>query len=47
MSSLTSGRSILDVGCGSGLFMDFSKRKGWTPVGIEPSRLVAKQAKKR
>ncbi len=44
-SKLTQGRNLLDVGCGAGLFMNFSKKKGWNVTGIEPSNLAALEAK--
>lgn len=33
----TSGCSILDIGCGTGAFLNFFKRNGWDVHGIEPS----------
>ena len=44
ISKLTNGKNILDVGCGAGNFMAFSKKRGWNPVGIEPSNMAAKRA---
>jgi len=29
--------ALLDVGCGTGDFLEFSKQKGWRVVGIEPN----------
>ena len=29
--------TLLDVGCGTGDFLEFSKQKGWRVVGIEPN----------
>jgi len=30
-------RSILDIGCGSGFFLEFMRRHGWRVSGIDPS----------
>lgn len=45
-----SGRStgrILDVGCGTGLFLNEMKRAGWAAAGVEPSPGAAAYARKR
>jgi len=34
-------RRILDVGSGPGFFLDFGKKRGWCPLGIEPSQIAA------
>jgi len=38
---------ILDIGCGSGEFLEFMKNSGWKVVGIEPSEEAFNQAKKK
>ena len=39
--------SILDIGCGTGDFLDICKRSNWKTVGIEPDDQVRKVASKR
>lgn len=34
----SSGRSLLDVGCGAGQWVDFASEHGWTALGIDLSR---------
>jgi SAM-dependent methyltransferase len=34
-------RRILDIGSGPGLFLLTGKKRGWTPVGVEPSQQAA------
>jgi SAM-dependent methyltransferase len=38
-------RSLLDIGCGLGLFSQIGAERGWTPVGIEPARQSASYAR--
>ncbi|MBW2292060.1 MAG: class I SAM-dependent methyltransferase [Deltaproteobacteria bacterium] len=38
---------VLDVGCGSGLFLEQVGRAGWTGTGIEPSPALCDHARKR
>ena len=40
-------RTILDIGCGSGEFLEFMKNSGWKAFGIEPSKEVFKKAKEK
>ena len=47
LSHLTSGRRILDVGCGSGMFLEYASRKAWDCTGIEPSEMAAAEAMRR
>jgi len=37
----SSKKSLLDIGSGPGLFLDFGRRRGWEVKGIEPSKLAA------
>jgi len=41
-----SHKSILDIGCGSGYFLDFGQRRGWSCMGIEPSLGAYNHAKR-
>jgi 2-polyprenyl-3-methyl-5-hydroxy-6-metoxy-1,4-benzoquinol methylase len=44
ISSFTSkGSSLLDVGCGTGEFLNVCKRAGWNVIGVEPSEEARKQ----
>jgi SAM-dependent methyltransferase len=36
VNSLSNGRHILDIGCGTGEFLNVCKRAGWYTQGIEP-----------
>ena len=36
--------SILDIGCGTGEFLNFCKKNNWITKGVEPSSLARKQA---
>lgn len=38
-------RFIFDVGCGSGFFLEFMRRRGWWVSGIDPSREHIRYAK--
>ena len=38
-------KTILDIGCGPGFFLQRAKEKGWNVLGIEPSSVAAKYAK--
>jgi 2-polyprenyl-3-methyl-5-hydroxy-6-metoxy-1,4-benzoquinol methylase len=37
INKLTKGKNILDIGCGTGAFLDVCKNNGWNVFGIEPS----------
>jgi spore coat polysaccharide biosynthesis predicted glycosyltransferase SpsG/SAM-dependent methyltransferase len=37
--------TLLDVGCSGGLLLEFAIRRGWTGVGIEPSRAAVEEAR--
>ena len=39
-----SSGSVLDIGCGTGEFLNACKQKGFNPFGIEPSKLARSQA---
>ena len=43
----TPGKSILDIGCGTGVFLNFLKAKGWKTYGVEPSIVAGEIAKKK
>ena len=45
IKKLKQGASILDVGCGSGRDLRYFKRSGYLPVGLEPSRKLARYAR--
>lgn len=36
---------ILDIGCGTGDFLETCKNEGWKTVGVEPSSIAGSQAK--
>jgi len=40
----TDGKTLLDVGCGKGEFLNVAEKKGWQVYGIEPSRNLANYA---
>jgi SAM-dependent methyltransferase len=40
IGSRSPGR-LLDVGCATGVFLDFAKRRGWTVEGVEPGAAAA------
>lgn len=37
-------RRILDIGCGPGFFLQRGKERGWSGIGVEPSRQAAEHA---
>jgi len=43
----TKGRTLLDIGSGPGHFLACGKKRGWKAVGIEPSSLAVRYARKR
>lgn len=42
LNKYTQGKNLLDVGCGTGAFLEYSNKKGWNVSGVEPSK-VAKE----
>jgi 2-polyprenyl-3-methyl-5-hydroxy-6-metoxy-1,4-benzoquinol methylase len=46
ISSLSNNKSILDIGCGTGEFIDLCKNKSWEVLGLEPDIDARKLAKK-
>ena len=42
---LTSGRKILDIGCGSGMFLSYAAQLGWECRGVEPSSSAVETAR--
>ncbi len=36
-AKLTSGRDLLEVGCGNGAFLELAKKRGWQPFGVDSS----------
>lgn len=34
---LSEGRKLLDIGVAKGVFLDIARKRGWEPMGIEPS----------
>ena len=43
----SSQKTIFDIGCGTGEFMEFMKSSGWKTFGIEPSKEAFKKAKEK
>jgi len=42
--TLTKGRKLLDIGCGSGFFIKYGSEYGWDCIGVEPSKQAANYA---
>lgn len=45
VNSFASTKSVLDIGCGTGEFLNACKQDGWSVTGVEPSEVARKQAK--
>lgn len=46
-SRMTPGRDLLEVGCGTGAFLELAKQKGWRPVGVDSSSENIRKVKER
>jgi len=46
LEGMTSGRDILDVGCGLGRFLETGTKRGWVAWGVEPSEDSRRYAQK-
>ncbi|MAN87035.1 MAG: methyltransferase [Algoriphagus sp.] len=45
IESLKTEKSILDIGCGTGEFLAYTKKNGWNVEGLEPNKNARKLAK--
>ena len=41
------GKTLLDIGCGAGIFMDYARDQGYKCTGIEPSKMASKIAQEK
>ncbi len=41
------GRRLIDVGCGTGIFLEVGRERGWDVVGFEPSQTAAEHCRKK
>ncbi|MBI4970694.1 MAG: class I SAM-dependent methyltransferase [Candidatus Omnitrophica bacterium] len=46
LTSRVSGRNILDVASGNGIFLGYAKKQGWNPEGVDPSWKNAESVRK-
>ena len=47
IQKISKGRTLLDVGCGTGYFAGTMKQKDWKVTGIEPSKNAAEMARQK
>ena len=47
LEKMTSGRKMLDVGCGNGVFLSYAKKQGWEVKGLDSSKENAEDGRKR
>ena len=47
IQKISKGRTLLDVGCGTGYFAGTMKQKDWKVIGIEPSKNAAEMARQK
>ena len=47
ITNLNSGKSLLDIGCGTGDFLVSAKRNNWKTIGIEPNEGARELAKNK
>ncbi len=46
ISKLSSKRTLIDIGCGTGTFLNYCKEKKWDVLGLEPDNKTKKYAEK-
>jgi len=44
IEKLSPNKRLLDVGCGTGYFIDYCKKNGWQVNGVEPNEIARTQA---
>lgn len=47
IEKLSPNERLLDVGCGTGYFIDYCKQNGWQVNGVEPNDLARSQAEEK
>ena len=43
----TKENELLDIGCGTGDFINYMKRKGWSVTGVETDQMARELAEKK